>query len=228
MQEIRQLGIPKAREFVEAGNHEWIDNLNKFDVFKIIPLSSVPSGTKTFSIVTGYLTKRTKASTPGHESAECVLAGTRRSKALTTTELMHMPPCLHGRRLNSSFLLPASIDCSSKRLIASQRTSRPISRIPCMYIHWKDWYRILAKIWTKHGSWTKHLMDGPHPAGHSSIRYLCGCTITVFAQLATLAPSWCWIDEICQGMPVAKSVSICTVTTALDPPTIKLYRIRLW
>ena len=125
------------------------------------------------------------------ESAECVLVGTRRSKALTTTELMHMPQCLHGRRLNSSFLLPAGIVCSSKCLIASQRTSRPIWRIPCMYIHWKDWYRILAKIWTKHGSWTKHLMDGNHPAGINSIRYPCGCTITVFAQLATLAPSWC-------------------------------------
>jgi len=44
-----------------------IENLKKFDVFKIIPLSSVPSGAKIFSIVTGYLTKRTKASTPKHE-----------------------------------------------------------------------------------------------------------------------------------------------------------------
>ena len=40
-----------------------IENLKKFDVFKIIPLSSVPSGAKIFSIVT----KRTKVSTPGHE-----------------------------------------------------------------------------------------------------------------------------------------------------------------
>jgi len=44
-----------------------IENLKKFDVFKIIPLSSGSSGTKIFSIVTGYLTKRTKASTPEHE-----------------------------------------------------------------------------------------------------------------------------------------------------------------
>jgi len=47
-----------------------IDNLKKFDVFKIIPLSNVPSGTKIFSIVTGYLTKRTKASTPEHEEVD--------------------------------------------------------------------------------------------------------------------------------------------------------------
>jgi len=39
-------------------------------VFKIIPLVSVPSGTKIFSIVTGYLTKRTKASTPEHEEVD--------------------------------------------------------------------------------------------------------------------------------------------------------------
>jgi len=45
--------------------HE-IDNLKKF-VFKIIPLSSVPSGMKIFSIVTGYLTKITKASTGTRE-----------------------------------------------------------------------------------------------------------------------------------------------------------------
>jgi len=61
-----------------------IDNLKKFDVFKFIPLLSVPSGTKIFQIVTGYLPKRTKASTPEHEvrkwttkSAESVMAGTR-------------------------------------------------------------------------------------------------------------------------------------------------------
>ena len=47
-----------------------IENLKKFDVFKIIPLSSVPSGAKIFSIVTGYLTKRTKASTPEHEEVD--------------------------------------------------------------------------------------------------------------------------------------------------------------
>ena len=47
-----------------------IDNLKKFDVFKIRPLSSVPSGTKIFSIVTGYLTKITKASTPDHEEVD--------------------------------------------------------------------------------------------------------------------------------------------------------------
>jgi len=43
-----------------------IDNLKKFDVFKIIPLSSVPSRTEIFSVVIGYLTKRMKASTPKH------------------------------------------------------------------------------------------------------------------------------------------------------------------
>jgi len=47
-----------------------IENLKIFDVFKITPLSSVPSGTKIFSIVTGYLTKRTKASTPEHEEVD--------------------------------------------------------------------------------------------------------------------------------------------------------------
>ena len=47
-----------------------IDNLKKFDVFKVVSLSSVPSGTKIFSIVTGYLTKRTKASTPEKEDVE--------------------------------------------------------------------------------------------------------------------------------------------------------------
>jgi len=41
-----------------------IDNLTKFDVFKIIPLSSVQSGTKIFSIVTGYLTKGRKRALP--------------------------------------------------------------------------------------------------------------------------------------------------------------------
>ena len=39
-------------------------------MFKIRPLSSVPSGTQIFSIVTGYLTKRTKASTPDHEEVD--------------------------------------------------------------------------------------------------------------------------------------------------------------
>ena len=47
-----------------------IDNLKKFDVFKIIPMSSVPSGTKISSIVTGHLTKRTKANTPEHEEVD--------------------------------------------------------------------------------------------------------------------------------------------------------------
>jgi len=47
-----------------------IDNLKKFDMFKIIPMSSVPSGTKIFSIVTEYLTKRTKASTPEQEEVD--------------------------------------------------------------------------------------------------------------------------------------------------------------
>ena len=47
-----------------------IDNFKRFDVFTIILLSSVPSGTKIFSIVTGYLTKRTKASTPEHEKVD--------------------------------------------------------------------------------------------------------------------------------------------------------------
>ena len=82
-----------------------------------------------------------------------------RSKAFTTTELMHMPPCLHGRRLNCSLLLPAGIICSSKRLIASPHTSRPISRIPCMYTHQTDLCRSLAKIRTKYG----YLIE-PYPA----------------------------------------------------------------
>jgi len=47
-----------------------IENLKKFDVFKIKPLSSVASGTKIFSIMTGYLTKRTKTSTPEHEEVD--------------------------------------------------------------------------------------------------------------------------------------------------------------
>jgi len=47
-----------------------IDNLKKFDVFKIILISSVPSGMNIFSSVTGYLTKRTKASTPKHEEVD--------------------------------------------------------------------------------------------------------------------------------------------------------------
>jgi len=54
---------------VEVGNFG-IDNLKKFDVFKITPLSSVTSGTKIFSIVTGYLTKRTKARNPEHEEVD--------------------------------------------------------------------------------------------------------------------------------------------------------------
>jgi len=45
-----------------------IGNLKKFDVFKIIPLSG--DGTKIFSIVIGYLTKRTKTSTPEHEDVD--------------------------------------------------------------------------------------------------------------------------------------------------------------
>ena len=72
-----------------------------------------------------------------NESAECVLAGTRWWEAFTTTELMHMPTCLHGQQLNCSLPLLAGIVSSSKRLIASQRTSRPISRILCMYTHRK-------------------------------------------------------------------------------------------
>jgi len=47
-----------------------IDNLKKCDVFRIIPLSSVSSRTKIFSIVTGYLTQRTEASTPEHEEVD--------------------------------------------------------------------------------------------------------------------------------------------------------------
>ena len=47
-----------------------IENLKKFDVFKTKPLSSVPTGTKIFSIVTGCLTKRTKAGTPEHEEVD--------------------------------------------------------------------------------------------------------------------------------------------------------------
>jgi len=49
-----------------------IYNLRQFDVFqiKIIPLSSFPSGTKIFPIVTGYLTKRTKASSLEHEEVD--------------------------------------------------------------------------------------------------------------------------------------------------------------
>ena len=86
-----------------------------------------------------------------NRSAECALAVTKRSKAFTRTELMQMPPCLHGRRLNCSLLLPAGIICSSRRLIASQRTSRPISRIPCMYTHKKGLMQELGqdpnKIW---------------------------------------------------------------------------------
>ena len=39
-------------------------------MFKIIPLLSIPSGTKIFSIVTGYLTKRTKAGTSKHEEVD--------------------------------------------------------------------------------------------------------------------------------------------------------------
>jgi len=70
MQEIELLGEPKIRQVVEASIHEWNDNFKKFDVFKILPLSSVPSGTKSFSIVTAYLTKRTKTSTPKHEDMD--------------------------------------------------------------------------------------------------------------------------------------------------------------
>jgi len=47
-----------------------LENLKKLDVFKIIPLSSMPSKAKIFLIVTGYLTKRTKASTPEHEEVD--------------------------------------------------------------------------------------------------------------------------------------------------------------
>ena len=94
-----------------------------------------------------------------NESAECVLAGTRRSKAFNTPELMYVPLWLHGQRLNCSWLLPTSIDSSWRRLIASQCTYRLISRIPCMYTHRKDWCRSLAKIRTKYGRWTKHFMD---------------------------------------------------------------------
>jgi len=47
-----------------------IDQLKKFDVFKIIPLLSVPSGTKISSIVTEYVTKRTKVSAPEHEEVD--------------------------------------------------------------------------------------------------------------------------------------------------------------
>jgi len=47
-----------------------IDNLKKFDVSKFTPLSSVLSETKIFSIVTGYLTKRSKTRTPEHEEVD--------------------------------------------------------------------------------------------------------------------------------------------------------------
>jgi len=118
-----------------------IDNLKKFDV--IIPLSSVPSDEDFLDRDRMSLLEEPRQALPNtekwtNESAECVLAGTRRSKAFTTTELMHMHPCLHGQRLNCSLLLPDGIVCSSKHLIASQRTSRPISRILCMYTHRKD------------------------------------------------------------------------------------------
>jgi len=88
-----------------------IDNLNKFDVFKIIPMSNVPSGTKIFPIVTGYLIKRTKTSTPKHEDVDkrkcrkCP-GGHRASEGVhyTTIKLMHVPLLLLRRRLNCSLL----------------------------------------------------------------------------------------------------------------------------
>ena len=119
-----------------------VDNLKKFDVFKIIPLSSVPSGTKIFSIVTRYLTKRTKASTSEHEEVDkrkcrMCLGGHKAIEGVHYNRIDAYAP-VHGRRLNCSLLLPAGMVCSSRCLIASQRTSRPISRIPCMYTHRRD------------------------------------------------------------------------------------------
>ena len=78
-----------------------VENLKKFDVFRIISLSSVPSGAKIFSIVTGYLTTRTKVNTPEHEEVDkrkgrMCLDGHKVIEGVHTTELMHMPPCLHG------------------------------------------------------------------------------------------------------------------------------------
>jgi len=133
-----------------------IENLKKFDMFKIIPLSSISSGAKIFSIATGYVTKRAKASTPEHEKVDkrkcrMCLGGHKAIEGAYYNRIDTPPPCLHGRRLNCSLLLPAGIICSSRRLIASPRTSRPISRIPCMYTHQRALCRSLVKIRTNYG-----------------------------------------------------------------------------
>jgi len=47
-----------------------IDNLLKFKVFNIISLSDVPFGSKIFPIISTFLTKRTKESTPEQEEIE--------------------------------------------------------------------------------------------------------------------------------------------------------------
>jgi hypothetical protein len=44
-----------------------IGNLRKFNVFEVIPLSSLPTGKRLFSIVISFVTKRTKDSTPEKE-----------------------------------------------------------------------------------------------------------------------------------------------------------------
>jgi len=44
-----------------------IGNLRKFNVFEVIPISSLPSGKRLFSIVISFVTKRTKDSTPEKE-----------------------------------------------------------------------------------------------------------------------------------------------------------------
>jgi len=61
---------PRKRSSWKQAIMNEIENLKKFDVCKIIPLSSVPSGAKILLIVTGHFIKRTKAGTLEHEEVD--------------------------------------------------------------------------------------------------------------------------------------------------------------
>jgi len=170
-----------------------IENLKNFDVFKIIPLSSVSSGAKIFSIVTGYLTKRTKASTPKHEEGDkrkcrICLGGHKTIEGVHYNRIDAYAPVPTWSTIKLQLALTSrhhlqlkAFDCVAAYLQADHKG--PLYVYPPKGLM-QELGQNPNKIWILN----KALTDGLHLAGYGSIRYPRGCTIMVFARLATPAP----------------------------------------
>jgi len=105
-----------------------IDNMKKFCVFKIIPLSSVPSGTKIFSIVTGCLTKRMQARTPEHEEVD-------KRKSVKKITFQNLWP-----RINSNQLLIKTARSTVLLFAASAAKFENVTLVA----HWRKHFRVLG------------------------------------------------------------------------------------